>query len=80
MLALLILSETERAQTGDTVRSRTDKKEPLGKEIGNQDQIVAIWYGFDEPVPCQNEIRKDKEYCSEGIEGASLEQTCQKHC
>ena len=56
MLALLILSETERAQTGDTVRSRTDKKEPLGKEIGDKNEIVAVRYRFHEAMPCEDEV------------------------
>ena len=69
----------KRPQAGDSIRRRAYKETPLGKEIGDKNEIVAVRYRFHEAMPCEDEVGKDEKNCSNGIQAASLQERAQEH-
>ena len=59
---------------GDAVWGGADEEEPLGQEICDEDKVLAVRYGLQELVPCEDEVREYEEHCSECKQAASLQQ------
>ena len=74
-----ITLKPERPQTGDPIRCRTHEQTPLGQEVCDEDEIVAVWYGFDKAVPCKDEVGKHKENRTDCINTAPLQERAQEH-
>lgn len=73
-------SESEQTHFGsDPVSCCSDEEEPLGGEIRDKDEIVAVWYRLYEFVPGQNEIREDEKNGSESEKAAALKHCCYEH-
>lgn len=68
-----LLEPQEAHFGGDAVGGRADEEEPLGEEVADQDEVVAVWDGLDEFVPCEDEVGEYEEHCAEGEEAAALE-------
>ena len=63
----------------DAIWSRADEEEPLGGEIGAEDQGIAVRNRLDEFVPGEDEVGYHEQKCSYCIEYAALHQGCIQH-
>ncbi len=63
----------------DPELGRADEEEPLGEEVGEEDDVVTMWDGLYELVPGEDEIGEDKQHSAEGEQAASLEHSADKH-
>ena len=74
------VSEPHDAHFGcDAVWGGADEEQPLGHEVWNEYQILAVWNRIHKLVPGEDEVGEDENYCSEGEEAASLQQRQEHH-
>ena len=57
----------------------SDEKQPLCHEVGDKDEIVAVWNRADELMPREDEIREYEKYRTQGEDAAALKHGGYEH-